>query len=145
MPDAPPPCSFLSLHWCEKKWWKLCDGQRWIGVKRRSNNFLNEGWPSEKRNLVLSRESTPTKDEAPQLTRLAIPVKLRATNQFSRCTTPLLCFFPRLDKLDDGRRWMGSKRSNNNFWMRDGQVKTRISFCQESQHPHRMRHHSWCD
>ena len=50
-------------------------------------------WPSEKLNLILSRESTPTKDEAPQLMRLAIPVKLRATNQITRCTTPFLISF----------------------------------------------------
>ena len=94
---------------------KLDDGRRWIGGKR-SKNLINEGWPSEKLNLVFSRESTPTKEEAPQLMQLAIPVKLRATNQFITCTNPSLVFFPRLNKLDDGRRWMGGKRSKNNFW-----------------------------
>ena len=51
---------------------------------------------SEKPNLLLSRESTPTKDEAPQLMQLAIPVKLRATNQLARCTTSWLVSFPAL-------------------------------------------------
>ncbi len=68
LPDAPPPCSFLSLHYDVKRmWWKLGDGQRWMGVKRSNNIFWNEGWSSEKQNLVLSRKSTPMKDEAPQL------------------------------------------------------------------------------
>ena len=62
----------------------------------RSKNFINEGWPSEKLNLIFSRESTPTKDKAPQLTQLAIPDKLRATNQFARYTTALLVSFPAL-------------------------------------------------
>ena len=75
---------------------KLDDGRRWMGGKRSKINFWNEGRPSEKANLLLSRESTPMKDEAPQLMRLAIPVKLRATNQFARCTTPWLVSFPRL-------------------------------------------------
>ncbi len=88
----------ISFHtlWCEKMWWKLGDGQRWMGVKRRSNNVLNERWPSEKPNLVLSKESTPTKDEAQQLMRLVILVYLRGTNQIARCTTPLLISFPAL-------------------------------------------------
>ena len=69
VPDAPPPCSFPSPCWCEKKWQKLDDSWMWMGGKRSNNNFWNEWWPSEKLNLVSSRESTHTKDEVPQLTQ----------------------------------------------------------------------------
>ena len=41
----------------------------------------------------------------------------------------------------DRDRW-GSRGVITTFEMRDGPVKNRILFCQESQHPQRMRHHS---
>ena len=70
LPDAPPLCSFLSLCCGVKRMgWKLVDGWRWMGCKRSNNNFCHEGWPSEKQNLILSRESYPTKDETSPLTR----------------------------------------------------------------------------
>ena len=67
--DAPLPSTFPSPRWFEKKLWILGDGRRWMGVQSSNNNFWNEGWPSEKQNHILSRDSTPMKDEAPQLTQ----------------------------------------------------------------------------
>ncbi len=77
-----------------------------------------------------------------------ISVILRATNQIARCTAPSLILFLALMwnevMMMAGDGWE-SRVVITTFEMKDGPVKNRILFCQESQHPQRMRHHSWHD
>ncbi len=120
-----------------------------LDVKRSDKDWMMAGGDWEARGAISTfemrdspRESTPTNNKAPQLTRLAIQGKLRATNQFSRCTSTLLVSFPMLiNWMMTGGEWE-ARGAITTSEMRDSPVKNRKSFRQESQHPQKMRHHS---
>jgi hypothetical protein len=104
----------------------LCRFTRWCG---KMICWRMEAVCSESIDLVLSKESTPTKDEGTTVDTTTI--------QFHFDTPPLSAWmsrFPRpfLDSHVDVERWSAEE------W-RLSAVKVKISFCQKSQHPRRMK------